>query len=110
MGMMEGGGAGFGWMLVGMLFNFLLGLGLLALVVVTPGIYRYLRHPQYLGLILIVLAFNIQWPTLPTLVMAPLLTLAYVGLARREDREQVVRFGEAFRAYAARTQAFLPSR
>ena len=77
---------------------------------VTSGIYRYLRHPQYLGLILIVLAFNIQWPTLPTLVMAPLLILAYVGLARREDRELSARFGEAFRTYAARTRAFLPSR
>jgi protein-S-isoprenylcysteine O-methyltransferase Ste14 len=77
---------------------------------VTSGIYRYLRHPQYLGLILIVLAFNIQWPTLPTLVMAPLLILAYVGLARREDRDLAGRFGGAFRAYAARTRAFLPSR
>ncbi len=77
---------------------------------VTSGIYRYLRHPQYLGLILIVLAFNIQWPTLPTLVMAPLLILAYLALARREDRELAGRFGEAFRAYAARTRAFLPSR
>jgi protein-S-isoprenylcysteine O-methyltransferase Ste14 len=76
---------------------------------VTSGIYRHLRHPQYLGLILIVLAFNIQWPTLPTLVMAPLLILAYVGLARREDRELAGRFGEAFRAYAARPRAFLPS-
>ena len=76
---------------------------------VTSGIYRYLRHPQYLGLILIVPAFNIQWPTLPTLVMGPLLILAYVGLARREDRELTARFGEAFRAYAARTPAFLPS-
>ena len=77
---------------------------------VTSGIYRYLRHPQYLGLILIVLAFNIQWPTLPTLVMAPLLILAYLALARREDRELAARFGETFRAYAARTPAFLPSR
>jgi protein-S-isoprenylcysteine O-methyltransferase Ste14 len=77
---------------------------------VTSGIYRYLRHPQYLGLILVVLAFNIQWPTLPTLLMAPLLILAYVGLARREDRELSARFGEAFRAYAAQTPPFLPSR
>ncbi|MEX2222888.1 MAG: isoprenylcysteine carboxylmethyltransferase family protein [Candidatus Rokuibacteriota bacterium] len=76
---------------------------------VTTGIYRHLRHPQYLGLILIVLAFNIQWPTLPTLVMAPLLILAYLGLARREDRELAARFGETFRVYADHTPAFLPS-
>lgn len=75
---------------------------------VADGIYRYLRHPQYLGLILIVLAFNIQWPTLPTLVMAPVLIAMYVRLARREDRDLAGLFGEAFLDYAARTPAFIP--
>ncbi len=75
---------------------------------VTDGIYRYLRHPQYLGLILIVLAFNIQWPTLPTLLMAPVLIIMYVRLARREDEELATIFGEAFLGYAARTPAFIP--
>jgi hypothetical protein len=55
---------------------------------VMEGIYRYLRHPQYLGLILIVLALNIQWPTFPTLLMAPVLIgglLAGVWFARRHQ-------------------------
>lgn len=73
---------------------------------VTSGIYRYLRHPQYLGLILIILAFNIQWPTLPTLLMAPVLIVMYIQLARREDEELATFFGEAFLDYAARTRAF----
>lgn len=75
---------------------------------VTGGIYRYLRHPQYLGLILIIIAFNIQWPTLPTLLMAPILIVMYVRQARREDAELVARFGEAFEGYAARTPGFIP--
>lgn len=75
---------------------------------VTSGIYRYLRHPQYLGLILIVLGFNIQWPTLPTLVMGPILIVMYVWLARREDEELASVFGEEYLEYAARTSAFLP--
>jgi len=75
---------------------------------VTHGIYRYLRHPQYLGLILIVLAFNIQWPTLPTLLMAPALIIMYVRLARWEDEEMATFFGEAFLDYSARTPAFIP--
>lgn len=75
---------------------------------VTGGIYRYLRHPQYLGLILIVLAFNIQWPTLLTLLMAPVLIGMYVRLARREDDELVKAFGPAFLEYAANTPAFIP--
>jgi len=75
---------------------------------VTTGLYRHLRHPQYLGLILIILAFNIQWPTLPTLLMGPVLIAMYLGLARREDAELTTRFGEAFLDYAARTPAFIP--
>lgn len=75
---------------------------------VTWGIYRHLRHPQYLGLLLIIIAFNIQWPTLPTLVMAPVLVVMYVRLARREDRELATRFDQAFHQYAARTPAFIP--
>jgi protein-S-isoprenylcysteine O-methyltransferase Ste14 len=75
---------------------------------VTGGIYRWLRHPQYLGLILIVVAFTLMWPTLPTLVMAPVLVVMYVRLARREERELAARFGWGFGAYAARTPAFVP--
>ncbi len=75
---------------------------------VTDGIYRRLRHPQYLGLILIVVGFNIQWPTHPTVLMAPILILMYVRLARREDLELATFFGEALLDWAARTPAFIP--
>jgi protein-S-isoprenylcysteine O-methyltransferase Ste14 len=95
-----------------------IGLGLLAVGwatvyrgrggLVAGGIYRHLRHPQYLGLILVVIGFNIQWPTLLTLAMAPVLILMYVRLARQEDEELATVFGEAFRDYAARTPAFVP--
>jgi protein-S-isoprenylcysteine O-methyltransferase Ste14 len=74
----------------------------------TRGIYAIVRHPQYLGLMLIVLAFNIQWPTLPTLVMAPVLIVMYVRQARREDKELEARFGGEFDRYAARVPAFIP--
>ena len=75
---------------------------------VTGGIYRWVRHPQYLGLILVVVAFTLMWPTLPTLLMAPVLIVMYVRLARREDRELAARFAWGFAAYAARTPAFVP--
>lgn len=75
---------------------------------VTDGIYRHLRHPQYLGLILIVVGFNIQWPTLPTVLMAPILIVMYVRLARREDLELATFFGDSFLEWAARTPAFIP--
>jgi len=75
---------------------------------VTSGIYQHLRHPQYLGLILIVLAFNIQWPTLPTLLMAPILIGMYVRLSRREDRELATVFGQVFIEYRQQVPALFP--
>jgi protein-S-isoprenylcysteine O-methyltransferase Ste14 len=75
---------------------------------VTDGVYAYLRHPQYLGLILVVIGYIIQWPTALTLLMAPVLVAVYVRLARREDEELARSFGEGFVEYAARTPAFIP--
>ncbi|GEM_PF-83191 len=75
---------------------------------VTTGIYRIVRHPQYLGLILVIVAFNIQWPTILTLPMAPVLIVMYVRQARREDRRLEHRFGNHFHRYAARVPAFIP--
>ena len=75
---------------------------------VQTGIYRIVRHPQYLGLVLVVLAFNIQWPTILTLLMAPVLVVMYVRQARREDQQLEHLFGNDFRRYAARVPAFIP--
>ena len=72
------------------------------------GIYGRIRHPQYVGFIVIMLGFLLQWPTLPTLVMFPILVTTYVRLARREEREARAQFGDAYDQYAAQTPAFFP--
>ena len=77
---------------------------------VTDGIYAKIRHPQYAGLGITIAGALIQWPTLLTLVMAPILLASYVRLARKEEQELGARFGEAYRAYRARVPAFLPAR
>jgi protein-S-isoprenylcysteine O-methyltransferase Ste14 len=74
----------------------------------TTGAYAYIRHPQYAAFILIMLGFLLQWPTLITLVMFPVLVSMYVALARREEREVVSEFGETYARYAAVTPRFLP--
>lgn len=76
--------------------------------VATTGTYAYLRHPQYTGFILIMLGFLIQWPTLLTLLMFPVLITMYIRLAKREEREAMAQFGEGYLIYAAKTPAFLP--
>ena len=75
---------------------------------VTGGIYRFVRHPQYTGLILFTLGWVLHWPAVLTLLLWPLLAAAYVWLARREERALEHRFGEAYRVYATRTPRFLP--
>jgi protein-S-isoprenylcysteine O-methyltransferase Ste14 len=74
----------------------------------TTGPYAYVRHPQYAGFILIMLGFLFQWPTLLTLAMFPILVVVYIRLARREEREVMREFGEAYARYAANTPAFFP--
>ena len=74
----------------------------------TAGPYARLRHPQYVGFILIMFGFLVQWPTLVTLVMFPILVTMYVLLAKREERESEAEFADEYRQYAARTPAFIP--
>lgn len=74
----------------------------------TGGIYRHLRHPQYVGFVVIMTGFLLQWPTLLTLAMYPLLVLMYVRLALHEEEEAEADFGERWRRYAAGTPRFVP--
>ncbi|MDX1251534.1 MAG: isoprenylcysteine carboxylmethyltransferase family protein [Gammaproteobacteria bacterium] len=74
----------------------------------TSGPYARIRHPQYVAFIMIMFGFLLQWPTILTLLMFPVLVYMYVRLARREEREVAREFGEEYTRYAARTPAFLP--
>jgi protein-S-isoprenylcysteine O-methyltransferase Ste14 len=70
--------------------------------------YKWIRHPQYAAFILVMIGFLVQWPTIITAIMFPILVVMYVRLARAEERESEAQFGEAWRAYAQRTPAFFP--
>lgn len=74
----------------------------------VAGPYAHMRHPQYIAFIMIMLGFLVQWPTLLTLLMFPVLVVMYLKLAGREEREAPASFGEAWDAYSARTPAFFP--
>jgi protein-S-isoprenylcysteine O-methyltransferase Ste14 len=72
------------------------------------GPYARVRHPQYVGLILIMVGFLLQWPTLGTLAMFPVLVYVYRRLAVREEREVRAEHGVAYDLYAARVPRFVP--
>ncbi|MBN9390901.1 MAG: isoprenylcysteine carboxylmethyltransferase family protein [Chloroflexi bacterium] len=78
--------------------------------VAVSGPYTRLRHPQYVGFVLIMFGFILQWPTLLTLVMFPILVAMYWRLARREEKEAYKEFGEEYARYTMRTPAFFPRR
>jgi len=75
---------------------------------VTDGVYGVVRHPQYLGIIIGTAAFLIQWPTMITVAMWPVLTYAYYRQARREEQEMEERFGERYLQYKGRVPMLIP--
>lgn len=113
-------GLGDGWFLVMLVSNLLIGAGILVIAagweqvyasqgqLVTSGIYGYIRHPQYTGIFIITLGFMIQWPTLATLLLWPFVIWMYVRLAKREERDVIKQYPEAYREYMQRTPRFIP--
>lgn len=76
--------------------------------VATTGPYAFFRHPQYIGFILIMLGFLLQWPTILTAAMFPILVLMYARLARREEKDALAEFGDTYVIYQKNTPAFFP--
>lgn len=72
------------------------------------GPYARIRHPQYIAFMMIMVSFLIQWPTLVTLLMFPVLVWTYIRLALREEREVLAEFGEQYARYAENTPRFIP--
>jgi protein-S-isoprenylcysteine O-methyltransferase Ste14 len=76
--------------------------------IARTGPYARIKHPQYAAFIIIMLGFLIQWPTLLTLIMFPVLIWVYSHLARREEKEALAEFGEPYARYAENTPRFIP--
>ena len=74
----------------------------------TTGPYSYVRHPQYVGFVLIMFGFLLQWPTILTLAMFPVLAWMYARLARQEEQDVLSTFGDAYTRYAAQVPGFIP--
>lgn len=74
------------------------------------GWYERCRHPQYLAFIMIMFGFLLQWPTIPTVVMFPILVVVYIKLAKHEEQIAINEFGDEYRDYAKRTPRFIPKR
>jgi protein-S-isoprenylcysteine O-methyltransferase Ste14 len=74
----------------------------------TTGVYGSVRHPQYIGFIIIMFGFLLQWPTILTLLMFPALVFMYVHLAHTEESEARLKFGDCYVRYIARVPGWFP--
>jgi protein-S-isoprenylcysteine O-methyltransferase Ste14 len=74
----------------------------------VTGMYAYVRHPQYVAFILVMIGFLLQWPTILTMIMFPLLVWRYVTLAKQEEESVTQEFGEEYARYAAKTPGWFP--
>ncbi|MFV2004807.1 MAG: isoprenylcysteine carboxylmethyltransferase family protein [Gammaproteobacteria bacterium] len=76
---------------------------------VTTGLYRFVRHPQYAGLFLGLFGEGIvHWPTLFSVAIFPIIVIAYTYLARSEEKKVIAQFGDEYREYQARVPMFIP--
>ena len=102
--------------LVGTAISFL-GLALIAIGwvqihrakgMITKGIYRYMRHPQYTGILLFTFGWLVHWPSIVTLVLWPILIVMYAWLAKQEEKQALEEYSEDYIVYAKRTKRFIP--
>lgn len=75
---------------------------------VTEGLYAHVRHPQYSGLFLVMIGMLIQWPTIITAVMFPVLTYVYYRLSKREEKDMLILFSDEYKRYMEKTPMFIP--
>ncbi len=77
-------------------------------VLVTSGIYRFIRHPQYTGLFLISTGMLCEWATLSLLILYPVIIILYVRLAKREEKQMIAEFGQEYIDYMKKSKRFIP--
>jgi len=75
---------------------------------VTTGIYGHVRHPQYLGLLVLTIGINVLWMTISTILLWPILAILYYRLAKEEEKRMEEKFGEEYQRYKSKVPMFIP--
>ncbi|MFV1984031.1 MAG: isoprenylcysteine carboxylmethyltransferase family protein [Thiohalomonadales bacterium] len=76
---------------------------------ITTGLYRFVRHPQYTGLFIGLFGEGVvHWPTLFSVAILPVIILAYYFLARNEEKKVLEQFGDQYRDYQKQVPMFIP--
>ncbi len=75
---------------------------------VEQGAYRYIRHPLYSSLLLLVWGVFLKAPSLPHAILALAASGCLVATARVEEVENLDRFGPDYAVYMQNTKMFVP--
>ena len=77
-------------------------------VLVTRGIYKYIRHPLYSSLILLSWGTFLKDISLVSFVLALIASGLPVAIAKVEEKENIQKFGEEYLSYMKKTKMFIP--
>ena len=77
-------------------------------VLVTRGIYKYVRHPLYSSLILIAWGVFLKDITPIPSTLALLASILPVVMAKIEEKENIQKFGDKYLSYIKKTKMFIP--
>jgi len=77
-------------------------------LLINWGIFRYIRHPLYSSLILLVSGILLKRVTLLTIVLCSICILFLITASLVEERENFVKFGDAYTTYKRTTMRYIP--
>ena len=75
---------------------------------VERGLYRHIRHPQYVALAILGLGTTIYWSRFLVLMAYASMMFVYYFLAKHKEEACLTKFGEAYRDYQEKRGMFLP--
>jgi protein-S-isoprenylcysteine O-methyltransferase Ste14 len=75
---------------------------------ITHGVYRLVRHPMYLGVILAAIGLPVSASSLTGFLIMLALVPVFLIRIRMEERLLMEEFGDAYRAYQAATSKLIP--
>ena len=77
-------------------------------VLVTDGLYRYLRHPRYLGILLFSVGISLVFRSWLALVLVAAMTLVLLWRIRDEEALMHEEFGAEWEAYSKKSRRLIP--
>jgi protein-S-isoprenylcysteine O-methyltransferase Ste14 len=75
---------------------------------VTTGIYSAIRHPSYLGMLLLLLGWGLAFRSIVGVILAILTLIPLLGRIRSEEAILLQEFGAEYEAYRKRTSCLIP--